>query len=676
MRLAIVAPDLTKGLRAAIATVVPFYLAIALRRPELAWVALGGWLGSLADPGGSRHARAFAMACFVAFGGVAVVVADASSRTPLVATALVASISFLASFAGVLGSTSGIVGTLVAVTSAIAATTNDGHALRDGLLFAGGALWAVALSSIMWPVWPHRPARYAVARVFAELAEYAETTANLANDPESRAAAWSASARTHQRAVRAAIEQATTTMLALRARRSGESTVGANLRLLLGDASSQFFRLIALAEEVEASRLRREVVPALTELASAYRAIRAQLLTLRPAAPRELPTASTVPLAHRLLEASREALEVSRDLEVDADRSPDIEHGLPSSGAGQPSTHSRRASQLVHSATLELRDALSWRSPILRHAVRVAGAAAAAMMIAHAVSPVHGQWVTVTTIAVLQPQLGSTFVRVIERVVGTVLGGVLAVIVISMLRSPLALAAIMFPLSIAAVVTRPRSYRLFVVFLTPLFLLVADHGHPGTSTAIIRIADVALGGAIALVAAIVIPSWERRHLPDALATALDAIAHYVQLAYEVFERGRDRRMLPAARREVGIALEDAEASLERMLTEPRPLRRGASEAMFLVTYVRRLSATLTAMDEAPAASHSAPHAGFSREVRDYLLSVIEAAKSFIKTQRPTPSSESPRHDDGDHPSRLVHHAELIGQLATEGRRPRAVSFAM
>ena len=51
-RLAVVAPDLAKGVRAAIATLVPFYLAGALHDPALAWVALGGWLLALADPGG------------------------------------------------------------------------------------------------------------------------------------------------------------------------------------------------------------------------------------------------------------------------------------------------------------------------------------------------------------------------------------------------------------------------------------------------------------------------------------------------------------------------------------------------------------------------------------------------------------------------------------------------
>ena len=37
-----------------LAAAVPFYLAVRLGRHELAWMALGGWLGTLVDPGGLR----------------------------------------------------------------------------------------------------------------------------------------------------------------------------------------------------------------------------------------------------------------------------------------------------------------------------------------------------------------------------------------------------------------------------------------------------------------------------------------------------------------------------------------------------------------------------------------------------------------------------------------------
>ena len=62
--------DLLKGLRAASATVVPFFLAWQWQLPNLSWAALAGWLTCLADTGGSRSRRALTMLGFGAIGAV------------------------------------------------------------------------------------------------------------------------------------------------------------------------------------------------------------------------------------------------------------------------------------------------------------------------------------------------------------------------------------------------------------------------------------------------------------------------------------------------------------------------------------------------------------------------------------------------------------------------------
>ena len=66
-------PDLAKGLRGGVATLVPFYLAVRLGRHELGWMALGGWLGTLVDPGGLRSTRAKTLTAFAVIGGLALV---------------------------------------------------------------------------------------------------------------------------------------------------------------------------------------------------------------------------------------------------------------------------------------------------------------------------------------------------------------------------------------------------------------------------------------------------------------------------------------------------------------------------------------------------------------------------------------------------------------------------
>jgi uncharacterized membrane protein YccC len=205
---------------------------------------------------------------------------------------------------------------------------------------------------------------------------------------------------------------------------------------------------------------------------------------------------------------------------------------------------------------------------------------------------------------VLQPYPGPTSKRAGERVVGTVLGCAVAAVITMTIHAPLALAAIMFPLSVAAVATRPRSYRLFTFFLTPVFVLIAEH-HPGDWwAAAARAGDAVVGGVVALVAALVLwPSWEKTRLPDALDAMIDAVTHYRDVVLQSIERRRNgedphavEHAVADARRAAGIAMGEAETSLERWLAEP--LRRVANgeEAMQLVTYARRLANACTTLD--------------------------------------------------------------------------------
>jgi uncharacterized membrane protein YccC len=314
-----------------------------------------------------------------------------------------------------------------------------------------------------------------------------------------------------------------------------------------------------------------------------------------------------------------------------------------------------------HGLVAALRGAALTRSPALRHGVQVALAASVALLVARLVSPHHMSWIVVTTIAVLQPYPGATFGRIIERVVGTVIGCSIAALLVSAFHGAIALTIAMVPLSAAAVVTRPRSYRLFVLFLTPVFVLMADHLHASWSTLLARIGDVIAGGAIALVATALLPTWERERLPAALGALCDALARHADRALAAWSEGRYHGLeLVAARREIGTALEHAEASLERMLNEPPRTRDDPTLAVFLVTYGRRLSSALTALDaievELPAADAQA--------VRAYLGGVLARARA-VATGAPHPG-DPPEPPAVTAPSpamvRLLEYARLVGQI--------------
>jgi uncharacterized membrane protein YccC len=272
-KLRLLLPDIATGLRAAIATVVPFYAAIAWRRPELMWIALGGWLGAMADPGGARRDRAIALFTFAVLGGAIVAAGLAISPYPVAAPIYLGAIAFTGALARAAGGTASSLGTLLAVTAGIGVCAH-GVPLRDGPLFTLGASWAMLLSSVLWPIRTHLPLRLSVSRVYGELASYAEAIAVAGTSTS-----WNDLARGHQRKIRAAIEDAHAEAVAHRARRSGETPAGANLRVLLGEAEAQFFDLIALAEQTETSGPPK---PLIDVLGPRYRQIEIAVLTPEP----------------------------------------------------------------------------------------------------------------------------------------------------------------------------------------------------------------------------------------------------------------------------------------------------------------------------------------------------------------------------------------------------------
>jgi uncharacterized membrane protein YccC len=629
-----VSSAIANGVRAAVATLVPFFLAAALGRAELAWMALGGWLGTLTDPGGLRSTRVKALASFAVLGAIVVPVAERSASSTWLATLVLAVVTFAGTLARALGPAAATVGTMMAIVAAVGtARTGDASSYAaDALYFAAGAAWATLLSSLVWTVSTHRPVRQAIAVVFQELSAYAMAVAIVAGEKEA-GEAWSEVVRTHHRRIRAAIEEALAIALAVRAKRNGESAVGADLRVLLGMAEAQFPKLIALSVELEGMDVKARpavVRKQLRALSATYDAIRRTLIASRsgpdgipspprtamPAAPQAVSPATVH--AARLEEESEQARALAGSL------------GTGTSAAARADRQSLRPSLAALTAVKdelrELRDALSIGSVFFRHAVRVTAAVVVASAVGHRIA-LQPHWVTVTTIAVLQPYPGPTSTRAAERVVGTVLGCAVAAVITMTIRSPLALAGVMFPLSVAAVATRARSYRLFTFFLTPVFVLIAER-HPGDSwTAAARAGDSVIGGIIALAAALLLfPSWEKTRLPDAIEKMVVAVSRYRDIVIASLDRrgadetGAIEHDVAEARRAAGIAIGEAETSLERWLAEPMRSVEQGENAMQLVTHARRLANACTALDSRAVhdvANDEAGREGHLRAIASY-----------------------------------------------------------
>jgi len=447
-------------------------------------------------------------------------------------------------------------------------------------------------------------------------------------------ALWHRLAQHHQYRIRRAVEQGWQAVASIHAEHQSETAQGHHLVVLLEHADLLIARTIALAEHLEAqsasdpSACNDRGLSSLADLRSAEVFV-ASLLTRRAQsaaaaqtqrlAMQRLPSylgscegqsgATTRFLLAQVTEAAsllETAIESAALLRLG--KSPAFKRVPPVPGSvGQFAYVYARLAELRqswHPARIldQLAANFHRRSLLLRHAARVALVCGLDVTIILLLHINHGYWLLMTSLIVLQPHVSGTMRRGLERIGGTVAGGILAALLAVVLHSQLATAAVLFPLALFAIAILPVSYSAFAFFLTPAFVLAWLPYSGDWQLAAIRTGNTIAGALISLLAmTFLFPVYERDRAPQFLRASLAADRRYLaQLAEAWRTRSRSSRLLANARRAAGLAHNDTEESLERLLAESWPRHRPFAQFVAaFVTYLRRFAqsvTTLTALD--------------------------------------------------------------------------------
>ena len=520
---------------------------------------------------------------------------------------------------------------------------------RAGWLVAGGAT-AAALALVLWPIHAYGPSREAVAGALHALGDCARAIARAA----SATGTW-AETLVHRQGVRTALEQA---------------------RALLAEVAESGQRgtprAVALVSLVERAELSFGVLVALTEVLQA----RAELGRADPGAPERLTQLAGSIDAAALIPNGKGGAPPPPPAPVatlppgDAtrllDRLDDHVRGLfeqraPLQLAGVP------AAPLAPPPLLALRAALDPGSLELRYALRMAIAVSVAALAARALHLPRGYWVTVTVVIVLQPHAGATLRRALTRAIGTVLGATAAALLAPLLHRPILTVLVLFALAVGAVVVRKKSYALFGVFVTPLFVLMAESATGDFSLTKTRVIATLLGGAVALLAAHFLwPSWERDRVFDYVATSLARCRDYLRAVLSSAP-GPERQ---AARRAMGLAHANAEASFERFLAEAHDPAH-VEPLMTALSQARRLGAASAAL------SVLKQHQGLDSLAALLDSALAELSSAALARRAPTGNADLrallPAEPDSREPlERIIRPVELLRPALARLARPETI----
>jgi uncharacterized membrane protein YccC len=599
-KVAHVRPAYAAGVRAAIATVAPLVFAPLIPRGA-SWMSLAGLNSALLDRGGPYRVRAVTMSTLAAASAVAALIGSIVSGHLWLSVVVTFAIAMLCGLARAWTDVGPGFGVTILVTYAVAlaipVSTTGGAFVRAAYVVAGG-LWAMLLAIILWPISPYRPVRQRIAECYRAVARYLEA----ATDDLGEGGSFDPAALTsHVVAVRTAIESARGALAVSRRGQAGESGRGERLLVLHEIADQIFAHLIALLEESVAvadasstQAVRQSLMRVLEGISSTGRSIATAIesetddprisldwngATLRPDNPFiadivdrivDYATAATVLIA-ALNSAHAPAL---------GDTSIEVAEAPP-----EPVLFSLAA--VIRPSSL-----------VQHHALRVAIVTTVAVLITGLLHLNHGYWVTLTVVAILQPYAATTRQKALQRVAGTILGGIVAAALSALFHNAVAVLVLVALFTMLCVALLPLNYAAYAVFGTPAFVLLAEASAGNWHLAGLRIMNTLIGGALALVGSELLwPGDERSNLPELAAAAIranDALLRRVMALLASVEP-IDLGVLRDARRDVASAALDAEESFQRLMSEHRGPPEALEPIMAFLVYTRRIAASTAAL---------------------------------------------------------------------------------
>ena len=602
-------PAVWLGLRTAAATAVPLIAARWLDPTAANWAPLAGFLVALADKGGAYRSRAVTMASVGGGGLAAVVLGSLIAGNGILTAILVAAGLTACALAQAWGPAKVGVGNAIAIQLLVAASLpcTPHEVIERAIGFAGGAGFALVLGLLVWPVRVYKPGRRAVAAVLRALAEHARVLAAARADD----ATWRDQVVPRHRVIRDQIEVGRVVLASMRRGRRGETGRGERLLATLQLTDQLFGILLGLEEALDAGcppEARVVVARGLDELAAGLDGLAADVLIERPPkAARRTWSAETPEIADplaRTLGVHALAL-VARAHE---DRA--IAEGVVASlgddseplRAQVPEPEPRTPLRAV------LREALDPQGFVLRHAIRVAVVVSVAMTLARVLDLSHRYWVTLTAYLLLTPLGAATRTRALQRVVGTILGGVLAAAIPWVVDDPRIVLVLIIVLAGLSASVLQLNYALYASLMTPTFVLLAEVHSADVHLVGIRIANTLIAAALVVLGTLLWPARPSARFDDEIAESYEGAARYLDEVVAAITGGvpQPSAAVVSARRAYGVVLNRAELALDQLVAERAP-SSVTEPRMTQLVFLRRLGSAVNALGSTRTVAGFAAH---------------------------------------------------------------------
>lgn len=220
-------------------------------------------------------------------------------------------------------------------------------------------------------------------------------------------------------------------------------------------------------------------------------------------------------------------------------------------------------------------------SAAFKHALRVSLVCLIGFTVAKAFSlGHHSYWVLLTIIVILKPGYSLSKQRNYQRLIGTIAGGVIGILILVYIPNTKAEFFLMLFFMMGAYSFQRLNYVVSVIFMTPFVLILFKFlgvGHLNIVEE--RVVDTVIGSTIAFIASyLIFPTWEFEQIKRSLADVICSNLNYlVKIAQSVTGKQITVTEYKLARKDVFVKSANLSAAFERMTSEPKSKQRNIKD---------------------------------------------------------------------------------------------------
>ena len=587
-----------RGIRLGVALALPFAILYSLGYFEFALpIVIGAFINAPGDVPGSRKRKTNAI--LISIGLTMLVTATILFTKPYLPLLLIAMgvIAFFVSLLSVYGFRASLVSFsgLLAIVIAFAVNKTTPSAILIQVAFMGvGGLWYLSVSLLYQIIFPNKDQNQLLSDILSLTGEYLKLRARLLTDVKVRDQLLKQSF-TLQNQINDKHETLRELLLTAR-KRSGRSRYEEKQLLI-------FLSTIKIFELIEAEQMNYETIDTIFEDRKEFLEPPKQLNTVMG---NHLVRLSEVLIQNTTLPEKdnlTNALTKTNDIIADY-----IDHfKLPQAREGalilknlydfqeqllKEITAIRRAMANVKKASkisLKRKDAnrfltleeyrfsvilqnLSLDSILFRHSLRLSVAMLFGYGLGFFFEIQNAYWILLTIIVIMRPSYGLTKERSKDRIIGTIIGAVVAVGIVLLIQNEILYAVLALVSLVFAFALIQQNYKSAAALITISIVFAYSFVNPEFLEVIqFRVIDTFIGAVIAIVANYsLLPSWEVFNLKQVLLKALKKNKTYLQATQDLYkDPGSNTLAYNVARKEAFLAISQLNAAFQRLSQDPK-----------------------------------------------------------------------------------------------------------